>query len=90
MKPKELAALLIARGWIKVRQRGSHHVFKHEGRPDSVVVPWADTNRNINAGLAAHILSKIERGDLLMTHQVRPPKTPVIVTVHLASKKGRK
>ena len=39
MKSVVLVRELGAAGWVLDRVRGSHHVFKHPGRPGHVVVP---------------------------------------------------
>ncbi|MBQ3343185.1 MAG: type II toxin-antitoxin system HicA family toxin [Kiritimatiellae bacterium] len=42
MKPltaQQMAFMLNARGWLIVRQHGSHMVFKKNGEPKIVVVP---------------------------------------------------
>ncbi len=39
MKSADLIRELRAAGWVLDRVRGSHHVFRHPGRPGHVVVP---------------------------------------------------
>jgi predicted RNA binding protein YcfA (HicA-like mRNA interferase family) len=35
---REIIARLTREGWVLHRTRGSHHIFKHPGRPDGLVV----------------------------------------------------
>ena len=39
VKSTALVREIKAAGWVLARARGSHHVFKHPGRPGHVVVP---------------------------------------------------
>lgn len=45
MKVREAAKLLEKNGWIHVRTKGSHRIFKKtvEGRNDIIVLPGADS-----------------------------------------------
>lgn len=43
-------------GWRLDRVTGSHHVYKHPGRPGTVVVPVHGRNRDIAPGTALAIL----------------------------------
>lgn len=36
---KRIIALLQSNGWTHVRTKGSHHVFKHPDRPNTIAVP---------------------------------------------------
>jgi len=42
-----------AAGWVLDRVRGSHHVFRHPGRPGHVVVPHP--KKDLGVGLVAAI-----------------------------------
>lgn len=53
---KTLMAAAEKAGWVKVRQSGSHAIFKHDSRPDTVSIPI----RNLNPGLAKEIRLSIE------------------------------
>jgi predicted RNA binding protein YcfA (HicA-like mRNA interferase family) len=53
MKSAELIRSLLAAGWQLDRVRGSHHVFRHPGRPGIVVVPHP--KKDLGKGLVAEI-----------------------------------
>jgi predicted RNA binding protein YcfA (HicA-like mRNA interferase family) len=53
MKSAELIRALLAAGWQLDRVRGSHHVFRHPGRPGIVVVPHP--KKDLGKGLVAEI-----------------------------------
>ncbi len=53
MKSAELLRALLAAGWQLDRVRGSHHVFRHPGRPGIVVVPHP--KKALGKGLVAAI-----------------------------------
>jgi predicted RNA binding protein YcfA (HicA-like mRNA interferase family) len=38
MKVREVVRMLVADGWVVVRQRGSHRQFKHPDKPGVVTV----------------------------------------------------
>lgn len=40
MTPKELIKILKRDGWVLVRTRGSHYIFKHEVKRGLVTVPF--------------------------------------------------
>jgi predicted RNA binding protein YcfA (HicA-like mRNA interferase family) len=53
MSSTELIRDLKAAGWELERTRGSHHVFKHPGRPGTLVVPHP--KKDLGAGLVTAI-----------------------------------
>jgi predicted RNA binding protein YcfA (HicA-like mRNA interferase family) len=53
MKSAGLIRELEAVGWVLDRVRGSHHVFKHPGRPGHVVVPHP--KKDLGIGLVTPI-----------------------------------
>jgi predicted RNA binding protein YcfA (HicA-like mRNA interferase family) len=53
MKSADIIRELRKAGWVLDRVRGSHHVFKHPGRPGLVVVPHP--KKDLGAGLIAAI-----------------------------------
>ena len=53
MKSADLIRELQSGGWVLDRVRGSHHVFKHPGRPGHVVVPHP--KKDLGTGLIAAI-----------------------------------
>lgn len=53
MKSAELLRALLAAGWQLDRVRGSHHVFRHPGRPGIVVMPHP--KKDLGKGLVAEI-----------------------------------
>ena len=53
MKSAELIRALLAAGWQLDRVRGSHHVFRHPGRPGIVVMPHP--KKDLGKGLVAEI-----------------------------------
>jgi predicted RNA binding protein YcfA (HicA-like mRNA interferase family) len=60
--PKELKELAEAYGWEWKRQSGSHHIFKHPGRPDPLAIPCANSNKSIGARASRLITTQILRG----------------------------
>lgn len=62
MKGKQMARELERHGWCRVRQKGSHHTYKHPERPDHIVVPWADSGRDLDPGLVQAIIHQLRRG----------------------------
>jgi predicted RNA binding protein YcfA (HicA-like mRNA interferase family) len=54
VKPAELIRVLEGRGWQLARTRGSHHVFKHPGFPNRIVVPVH--GRELKRGILVAIL----------------------------------
>jgi predicted RNA binding protein YcfA (HicA-like mRNA interferase family) len=53
MKSADIIRELRKAGWVLDRVRGSHHVFKHPGRPGIVVVPHP--KKDLGVGLIAAI-----------------------------------
>lgn len=66
--PKELRALAEQYGWIWQRQSGSHHIFKHPGRPDPLAIPCANSNKSIGARASRLIATQILRGSKGQQH----------------------
>ena len=57
LKPRQVVALLVARGFVEVRQRGSHKQFRHpDGR--TTTVPF-HPGRDIAPSLLRRIASDI-------------------------------
>ena len=55
MRSKDVIRLLEDAGWVQVRQKGSHHQFRHPERPGTVTVPHP------NSELGIGTLKSIER-----------------------------
>ncbi len=53
MNSSALVGELKAAGWVLDRVRGSHHAFRHPGRPGIVVVPHP--KKDLGTGLVAAI-----------------------------------
>ncbi len=53
VKSADLIRELKAAGWVQVRVRGSHHVFRHPNRPGHLVVPHP--KKDLGTGLVAAI-----------------------------------
>lgn len=62
MKGKELARIATDQGWTEIRCKGSHHTFKHPDRADHLVIPWANTGREVDPGLSRQITHQLRRG----------------------------
>lgn len=39
MKFREIESILLKDGWFQVKQKGSHHQYKHAVKPGKVTVP---------------------------------------------------
>jgi predicted RNA binding protein YcfA (HicA-like mRNA interferase family) len=63
MRGKEVAKIAKTQGWVEVRSRGSHHTFRHPERPDHLVIPWANTGRELSSGLVKQIMCQLEHGE---------------------------
>ncbi|MBI1776924.1 MAG: type II toxin-antitoxin system HicA family toxin [Proteobacteria bacterium] len=57
MNAKDVIKLLKSDGWLEIRVKGSHHIFKHPTKTSLVVVPMHGS-KDLGAGL----LRAIERG----------------------------
>jgi predicted RNA binding protein YcfA (HicA-like mRNA interferase family) len=44
MKYREIRKIVIADGWIKVRQSGSHEIYRHHRKPGTVTIAGHDRN----------------------------------------------
>jgi predicted RNA binding protein YcfA (HicA-like mRNA interferase family) len=53
MLSAELIRQLQQAGWVLDRVRGSHHVFRHPAKPNSIVVPHP--KKDLGKGLVAAI-----------------------------------
>lgn len=62
MTVKDLAKLLKSEGWVEVRRKGSHHIFKNPERPDLITVPFHTGGKAPHPGLIKLILCQIKRG----------------------------
>ncbi|MEO8601217.1 MAG: type II toxin-antitoxin system HicA family toxin [bacterium] len=64
LKPREVVALLVAKGFFEVRQRGSHKQFRHlDGR--CTTVPF-----HAGRDIAPTLLRKIARGIRLTVEEL--------------------
>lgn len=57
MKVRALVRLLEQDGWVAVRQRGSHRVFRHPRKPGILVVPMHSA-QDVNPGTLQAIVKK--------------------------------
>lgn len=57
MRAKEIIRLIEKAGWIEVRQTGSHKIFKHPGRKETISVPF-HAGVDVGKGLANKILKQ--------------------------------
>ena len=58
MKPvsgREFAKLLEGRGWELARVQGSHHIYRHTGRPERISLP-IHGSRQLKLGLQRHLM----------------------------------
>lgn len=58
MKVKEIVKRLEAEGWVEVRQKGSHRIFKKQGTPDLIVLPDHGANKEPSIGVLKDIMKK--------------------------------
>jgi predicted RNA binding protein YcfA (HicA-like mRNA interferase family) len=58
MTGRELVKLVESQGWVLERVTGSHHIFKHPERPDTVVVT-VHGKKEVAKGLEKAILKQI-------------------------------
>ena len=56
MKAKDIEKLLTQNGWEPVRQIGSHKMFKKQGNPHTIAVPFH--NKDIPTGTLHSILKQ--------------------------------
>ena len=54
MKPKELMKILEADGWLLIRVRGSHHMYRHPNKPGMLIAPFH--NNDMRPGTVNQIL----------------------------------
>jgi predicted RNA binding protein YcfA (HicA-like mRNA interferase family) len=64
MKVREVMRMLRDDGWILVRTRGSHRIFKHPTKPNHVTVPGKES-KDLAIGTLKSILrqAELERPD---------------------------
>lgn len=55
MKGVELIRLLKANGWEQVRQKGSHHQFRHPNKKEVLTVSFHKESDEIPKGLASKL-----------------------------------
>lgn len=55
MKAAEVIKLIERQGWYKVRQRGSHRIFKHSERSEIISIPDHGKD-DLKPGLLGNIL----------------------------------
>lgn len=48
MKFREVEKMLVKDGWYQVKQKGSHHQYKHSTKPGKVTVPEHGGDINID------------------------------------------
>ena len=58
MKVKEIIKRLESEGWILVRQKGSHKIFKKAGAPELIVLPDHGKNKAPSIGVLKDIQKK--------------------------------
>ena len=39
MKFREIESMILKNGWYQVKQKGSHHQYKHPTKPGKVTIP---------------------------------------------------
>lgn len=39
MKFREIESIILQNGWYQVKQKGSHHQYKHPAKPGKVTIP---------------------------------------------------
>ena len=58
MKTKEIIKRLEKEGWILIRQKGSHKVFKHPNQPVLITLPDHGANKEPSVGVLHDIKKK--------------------------------
>ena len=58
MKVKEIIKRLELEGWIQVRQKGSHKIFKKAGASELIVLPDHGKNKTPSIGVLKDIQKK--------------------------------
>ncbi|WP_217429749.1 type II toxin-antitoxin system HicA family toxin [Sphingomonas bacterium] len=61
VQSKELIRILLTGGWVLDRVRGSHHVCRHSGRSNPIVVPHP--RKELGGGLIAAICKQADIKD---------------------------
>jgi predicted RNA binding protein YcfA (HicA-like mRNA interferase family) len=59
LRPREVQAALERLGWVWIRSRGSHRIFKKPGRRFLVSLPWHE-RRTVPPGTLRNIVRAIE------------------------------
>ena len=57
MKVQELINLIAKSGWVEVRQSGSHKIFKHPNKKETLSIPF-HKGKDIPTGTLSSILKK--------------------------------
>ena len=60
MKVKEIIKLIENDGWMFVRQKGSHKIYKHPEKEGIVVVPDHGVNKDVAKGTENSILKQAD------------------------------
>jgi len=58
LSSKELMKLLVSKGWVLDRVKGSHHTFVKEGRDDIITVPHPE--KDLAKGTLQKILKQLK------------------------------
>jgi predicted RNA binding protein YcfA (HicA-like mRNA interferase family) len=58
MKSSELLCILLAAGWLIVRQKGSHMTLRHPDKPNVQITFPSHGSAEVGTGLAAKILKQ--------------------------------
>jgi hypothetical protein len=56
---KAFARIVQARGWTLARVNGSHHIFKHEGKREILVIP-IHSNETLKTGTLCSLMKIAE------------------------------
>lgn len=57
MKAVELEKIIVSNGWFKIRQSGSHRIYKHEMIKGIIIIPFHGS-KNLPKGTEMSILKK--------------------------------
>jgi len=58
MKVREIIKRLENEGWVLIRQKGSHKIFKKGGHPELIVLPDHGSNKEPSIGVLNDIKKK--------------------------------
>ena len=56
MRFREVEKIILADGWYQVKQKGSHHQYKHPTKPGKVTIP--EHRGDINLDIVKSILNQ--------------------------------